>query len=627
MFTSLTFILFMYNNCGEGFQAAKYLDETSNLSSKVNQCDGLSDGTQQIDPLNYYTSSESANCTPYKKKRSCESGQWTEWTNKNLTITTCNIVAQYCDGFANDYVQTNPKNYYIAAKDKTCTPMKKQRICKNGTWTEWSNNNLTITNCTIQAETCNGFANDHVQTDPKNYYIEATDKTCTPMKKQRTCKDGIWTDWTNNNLTITNCTIQAETCDSYANDYVQTDPKNYYIAATDKTCTPMKKQRTCKNGTWTDWTNKNLTITFCVVTTVNSNDRKASLLESPWKIGFGRNATGAGYNGKLYVVTNTNDSGPGSLRFGLSQKNTWVTYDPSLEGKNIYIKSSLRPAANITWDGRDALVRIVPDPSVGNNLTMIRFYESNAIVHRVIYGPLQRQTPGGKAYTGILVSEGQDYWFDHIESSNLQDDSFGIGNGGTKAAINVTVTHYKVYQAGKGLLIAQDKLVGQNAGRHGKVTVAYSDLSASCRNFRLSGGNYAHGFNNYVHGFGYDLCGNVASHGSKPNRTGTATPVLIAESSVYDDNNIGLAGDTVDVDTPTPMKIQGYVFTDGQNIFLGQSGKNKFVFEPGSSPSANVKQPTIPYSYNKLKTSTVRKYVIDNAGVNGANIFYNYNKK
>lgn len=147
------------------------------------------------------------------------------------------------------------------------------------------------------------------------------------------------------------------------------------------------------------------------VTNNTNTSRRGSLLESPWKIGYGRATTGAGYNGSLYTVTNTNDTGPGSLRQGIETPNTWVVYSPSLDGKTIFIKSSLRPAANTTWDGRDALVRIAPHSSVITDITMIRLDRGNSIMHRVSVGPeksLRAQNGNGTNWvTAILVSSGE----------------------------------------------------------------------------------------------------------------------------------------------------------------------------------------------------------------------------
>ncbi len=352
----------------------------------------------------------------------------------------------------------------------------------------------------------------------------------------------------------------------------------------------------------------------------SSVSRRESLLESPWKIGYGAATTGAGLTGSLYVVTNTNNSGPGSLRQGLETPNTWVVYDPSLDGQTIYIEKNLLPAANTTWDGRDALVTIAPHPSV-TNITMVRIREGNMIMHRVRVGPDRDLSQDGtNRVTAILLSAGENYWLDHVEVFNTDDDSLGIGSAdSSNSAVDVTVTHYKVYSASKGLLVAQDQSGSQNAGRVGRVTIAWSDMSAKCRNFRASGGNWVHGFNNYSHDFGGSTCGTVASHGFASNRDGTDTPVVLAESSVFEDDGIGLFGHLAGPSNLPGLPVQGYVFTDGLNVYIG-SGENDFVIGPDDPNFSPVSRPAAPYTYTKMNASQVKAYVLENAGVNGANI-------
>lgn len=369
------------------------------------------------------------------------------------------------------------------------------------------------------------------------------------------------------------------------------------------------------------------------ITENNALDRRGSLLESPWKIGYGKETTGAGYNGELYTVTNTNDSGPGSLRRGIETSNTWVIYDPSLNGKTIYLKSSLHPAANTTWDGRDALVRIAPHSSAINNITMIRFKHSNSIMHRVSVGPETNLPAKNGSFataqvTAILVASGENYWLDHITVNNADDDSLGIGDYSKTSAIDVTVTHYKVFNANKGLLIGADQKIAQNANRARRVTIAWSDMAATCRNFRNSGGQEVHGFNNYAHDWGGFECGTISGHGEKSNRDGPQTPIILVESSVFSDNSaIGLIGQsaaTSALSSPNNPNghIQGYVFTDGLNIFESGSSEGPAVINPGDSNNSGEPRLVPPYKYTKLPAAQVKAYVLENAGADGANIVF-----
>jgi len=246
-------------------------------------------------------------------------------------------------------------------------------------------------------------------------------------------------------------------------------------------------------------------------------------------------------------------------------------------------------------------------------------------MHRVSLGPdndLSTLTGATAAVTAINVLSGENYWIDHVEINNTDDDAIGIGNYTTKSAINVTITHYKVYSANKGILVAADQRVAQEAGRAGRVTIAWSDLAAICRNFRNSGGIDVHGFNNYSHDFGGRTCGTNSGHGKKANRDGTQTPVILVESSVFDDDSVGLYGDLSGDPSIPGLPVQGYVFTDGLNVFERGSGQNEFVIDPSDPNKSPVSRPSAPYSYKKIPTARVKAYVQKNAGVNGANIVF-----
>ena len=75
--------------------------------------------------------------------------------------------------------------------------------------------------------------------------------------------------------------------------------------------------------------------------------------------GFGANTTG-GLNGEIYVVTNLNDSGPGSLRFAAqSDKPLWIIFAPSLQGQTITLDSTIYLGANKTIDGRGSDITLI----------------------------------------------------------------------------------------------------------------------------------------------------------------------------------------------------------------------------------------------------------------------------
>src|SRR5262245_27689965 len=70
----------------------------------------------------------------------------------------------------------------------------------------------------------------------------------------------------------------------------------------------------------------------------------------PGADGFGANARG-GRGGSVYIVTNLNDSGPGSFRDAVSQPNRYVVF---AVGGIIRINSRIQVAPNLTIAGQTA---------------------------------------------------------------------------------------------------------------------------------------------------------------------------------------------------------------------------------------------------------------------------------
>ena len=147
----LTTLLIAYNNCGEGFQSTQTISSSTlaNSPSDIENCDGFPNGFNQIDPVDYFSTTQGADCTPKKKQRVCNGGQWSNWTNAGLSITSCTLVVETCDGLANNFVQVDPLNYYLAEKGVECNPIKKQRTCNSGQWSNWTNAGLSLTSCTV----------------------------------------------------------------------------------------------------------------------------------------------------------------------------------------------------------------------------------------------------------------------------------------------------------------------------------------------------------------------------------------------------------------------------------------------------------------------------------------------
>src|SRR5690606_6114515 len=107
------------------------------------------------------------------------------------------------------------------------------------------------------------------------------------------------------------------------------------------------------------------------------------------------------------VVTNTNDSGPGSLRDALSQGNRWITFDktafPPNQERVITLTSGIQLPSNITIDGRGSQVRVTGTSgftlNIGRYDSTCNAPQSNIIIHNIKAGPAL-----GGGQTGDIIT-------------------------------------------------------------------------------------------------------------------------------------------------------------------------------------------------------------------------------
>src|SRR5262245_31995964 len=86
------------------------------------------------------------------------------------------------------------------------------------------------------------------------------------------------------------------------------------------------------------------------ITHFSFTSAQTALPAFPGAAGFGANAPG-GRGGSVYIVTNLNDSGPGSFRDAVSQPNRYVVF---AVGGVIRINSRIVVAPNLTIAGQTA---------------------------------------------------------------------------------------------------------------------------------------------------------------------------------------------------------------------------------------------------------------------------------
>ncbi len=165
-----------------------------------------------------------------------------------------------------------------------------------------------------------------------------------------------------------------------------------------------------------------------------STRASAALPAFPGAEGFGANATG-GRGGSVYVVTNLNDSGPGSFRDAVSQPNRYVVF---AVGGVIKIMSRIAVRNNITIAGQTA-----PGEGItiyGNGISFSN--ASNTICRYIRF----RQGINGDGGTDAVgIASGDSMIFDHVSASWGRDETFSVS--GTPS--NITLQDCIV---GQGLL-------------------------------------------------------------------------------------------------------------------------------------------------------------------------------
>lgn len=142
----------------------------------------------------------------------------------------------------------------------------------------------------------------------------------------------------------------------------------------------------------------------------------AQTIAFPGAEGAGQMAVGGRY-GEVYIVTNLNDSGPGSFRDAVSEPNRIVVFEV---GGIIQTNSRIVVAHNVTIAGQTA-----PGDGVviyGDGITFTQ--ASNSIVRYLRVRMGRYGTSGADAMT--MTDDAKHLIFDHVSASWGRDETFSI---------------------------------------------------------------------------------------------------------------------------------------------------------------------------------------------------------
>lgn len=143
----------------------------------------------------------------------------------------------------------------------------------------------------------------------------------------------------------------------------------------------------------------------------------AQPLAFPGAEGWGKYTSG-GRGGEVYIVTNLNDSGPGSLRDAVSKPHRIVVFEV---GGVIHIKERLVFSPNLTIAGQTA---------PGDGITVygngVSFSNANNVICRYLRFRMGEQGKSGADALGI--AGGNRMIFDHLSVSWGKDENFSVSS-------------------------------------------------------------------------------------------------------------------------------------------------------------------------------------------------------
>jgi autotransporter-associated beta strand protein len=177
----------------------------------------------------------------------------------------------------------------------------------------------------------------------------------------------------------------------------------------------------------------------------------------PGAEGFGAEAVG-GRGGSVYIVTNLNDSGPGSFRDAVSQPNRTVVF---AVGGIIRINSRVVVRPNITIAGQTA-----PGEGITIYGNGVSFTDANNTITRYIR--FRQGIFGDSGSDAVSIASGDRMIFDHVSASWGRDETFSVS--GTPS--NITLQDCIV---GQGLLVHSAGGLMQTSGGVSVFRCLYTD--------------------------------------------------------------------------------------------------------------------------------------------------------
>lgn len=299
----------------------------------------------------------------------------------------------------------------------------------------------------------------------------------------------------------------------------------------------------------------------------------------PGAVGYGRNADGArgSNNREVYVVTNLNNSGAGSLRDAVSQANRVVVF-------NVSGVIDLNKEVIVFKDNQTVLFQTAP----GDGIELYNGRTSSTNVNNLIVRYMRmrtgRQVSGSDNIDAGGAAYGHDQIYDHCSFTWGTDECFSLNNDKQpKGLYNITLQNSILGQG------CQNHSCGglvQTSDKEGITVFRNLFIDNKTRNFKVKGLNQF--VNNVIYNWGngaaYNMGGESSGHsntviennyfikGPAYTWVNTAYPIATTDLSMFDDETKyyynGISKDDYLVDT--------YQQVNPTKPFIGGTGDGDF---------------------------------------------------
>lgn len=262
----------------------------------------------------------------------------------------------------------------------------------------------------------------------------------------------------------------------------------------------------------------------------------------PGAVGYGRNADGArgSNNREIYVVTNLNNSGAGSLRDAVSQANRIVVF-------NVSGVIDLNKEVLVFKDNQTVLFQTAPGDGIELYNGRTSSTNANNLIVRYMRMRTGRQVSGSDNIDAGGAAYGHDQIYDHCSFTWGTDECFSLNNDKQpKGLYNITLQNSILGQG------CQNHSCGglvQTSDKEGVTVFRNLFIDNKTRNFKVKGLNQF--VNNVIYNWGngaaYNMGGESSGHsntviennyfikGPAYTWVNTSYPIETTDKSMFDD--------------------------------------------------------------------------------------------